>query len=125
MRGSTDLVSLKGFDKDAQEDARELTFAPGGSIEIAGTGRDEAYRIVYELTARPEGRVLIRSGAAVFDATLDISVAAGKGWREMVLTPACLPELDNTLGFETDGAMTLRIDTIVREDLDEQTPCAF
>ncbi len=125
MRGSTDLVSLNGFDKDAQEDAREITFAPGGSIEISGTGTDEAYRIIYELTARPGGKVLIRSGDAEFDASLDISVAAGKGWREMVLSPACLPGLTHTLGFETDGAMTLRIDTIVREDLGDGVPCSF
>lgn len=125
MRGSTELVSLQGYDKDAQEDAREITFAPGGSIEISGPGAGEAYRIVYEVTDRPDGKVHIQSGDATFDATLDISVAAGKGWREMVLTPACLPTLTSSLGFEAEAALTLRIDTIVREDLGDGTPCSF
>lgn len=125
MRGSTDLVTLRGVDKDAQEDARELTFQPGGSIDLDGTGDDQAFRIVYQVFERPSGSVLLGSGGSTFDATAALSVAAGKGWREMVLTKSCLPEIANSLRVESDGAFTMRIHTISREDLDETAECSF
>ncbi|NQY99029.1 MAG: glycoside hydrolase family 3 C-terminal domain-containing protein, partial [Henriciella sp.] len=97
MRGSTVLVSLTGYDRDAQEDAREIQFESGGSIEIAGPGEGEAFRITYEVPERPAGKVFIGSGESTYDATLGVSVAAGKGWREMVITQDCLPDLANDL----------------------------
>jgi len=125
MRGSTDLVTLRGVDKDAQEDARELTFQPGGSIDLDGTGDDQAFRIVYQVFERPSGTVLLGSGDSTFDATAALSVAAGKGWREMVLTKSCLPEIANSLRVASDGAFTMRIHTISREDLEETAECSF
>lgn len=125
MRGNTDLVSLRGVDKDAQEDARELSFKAGGSIDIDGTGEDQAFRIVYQVTDRPTGTVLLSSGGSTFDATAQLSVAAGKGWREMVLTTSCLPEITNALRIETDGDFTIRIDTISREAREETSECSF
>jgi len=125
MRGSTDLVSLRGVDKDAQEDARELSFSAGGSIDIDGTGEDQAFRIVYQVSDRPTGTVQLSSGDSTLDATAQLSVAAGKGWREMVLTKSCLPEITNALRIETDGDFTMRIHTISREALEENSECSF
>lgn len=125
MRGSTALVSLTGYDRDAQEDAREIQFEAGGSIEISGPGEGEAFRIVYEVPERPAGKVFIGSGESSYEATLGVSVAAGKGWREMVITQDCLPDLTNNLKIEADAAFTLRLDTIVRESMDPATECAF
>ncbi|NQY15578.1 MAG: glycoside hydrolase family 3 C-terminal domain-containing protein, partial [Henriciella sp.] len=125
MRGSTDFVSLRGVDKDAQEDARELSFSAGGSIDIDGSGEDQAFRIVYQVSDRPTGTVLLSSGDSTLDATAQLSVAAGKGWREMVLTKSCLPEITNALRIETDGDFTMRIHTISREALEESSECSF
>lgn len=125
MRGEASLVSLRGIDRDAQQDAREIKFEAGGAIEFSGPGDAEAYRITYRVLDRPTGNVSLRSGASVFDATLDISVAAGKGWREMVLTTQCLPELTNNLSIETDGAFSLVVSAIVREAIQDPAPCSF
>ena len=125
MRGSTALVSLAGYDRDAQEDARELTFAAGGSIDMAGPGEAEAYRIVYEVSEAPSGTVTLGSGGSTLDATARMALAAGKGWREMVLTSDCLDGLDSTLRIAAQGDFTMRIDSIAREDLDESTECSF
>ncbi len=125
MRGASELVTITGIDRDAQEDARLFSFAAGGSVELTGPGGTEAYRIAYDVQERPTGSVSIHSGESTFDATLDLSVAAGKGWREMVLTSACLPELTNRLRFETDSAFTLRIHSIVREDMEDEATCSF
>jgi beta-glucosidase len=125
LRGTSELVSARGVDRDAQEDAREIAFQPDGHLMFEGPGTDEAYRIVYQVFERPSGKVLIGSGTATYDATADLSVAAGKGWRDMVLTQACLPELSNTLSIQTEGALTLRVHTIARETLGDTVECSF
>lgn len=125
MRGSTSLVSLSGYDRDAQEDAREITFAAGGRIDLAGPGEAAAYRIVYEVPEAPAGNVTAGSGESTLDVTTNMALAAGKGWREMVLTPACLPQLDGTLSFGANAPFTIRIDSITREQLDDTASCSF
>ncbi|MEM6666011.1 MAG: putative glycoside hydrolase, partial [Pseudomonadota bacterium] len=125
MRGSTALVSLAGYDRDAQEDARELTFSASGRIDLAGPGETEAYRIIYEVTDAPSGTVTLGSGNSTLDATANMALAAGKGWREMVLTPGCLATLDGTLSIASGGDFTIRIDSIAREDLGDAAECSF
>lgn len=125
MRGSTSVVSLRGYDRDAQEDAREITFAAGGRVELAGPGEAAAYRIVYEVPEAPAGRVTVGSGQSTLDVTSNMALAAGKGWREMVLTPACLSQLDGTLSFGASASFTIRIDSITREQLDATANCSF
>ncbi|GAB5457908.1 MAG: exo 1,3/1,4-beta-D-glucan glucohydrolase [Henriciella sp.] len=125
MRGSTSVVSLRGYDRDAQEDAREITFAAGGRVELAGPGEAAAYRIVYEVPEAPAGKVTVGSGGNTLDVTSNMALAAGKGWREMVLTPACLSQLDGTLSFGASASFTIRIDSITREQLDDTASCSF
>ena len=125
MIGTAPLATMRGIDRNAQEDAREITIAPGGYIEFFGTGENEAYVIAYDVPDRPMGRVVISSGGARFDATQDLGIAAGKGWREMVLTQACLPGLGKTLRIDSEREFTLRIHTIRREDLPEGAECTF
>jgi len=125
MRGVAELVVLRGVDKDAQEDAREIEFRPGGSVMITGPGDDEAYRIVYQVADRPTDKIMIGSGESRIDATADLSVAAGKGWREMVLTRACLPDLTNSLHVESSTDFSMRIHSIVRDDSKDIGECSF
>ena len=125
MRGSTELVAAKGFDRDAQEDARELNFVSGGRMEISGPGESEAFRIVYEVPSEPAGTVEIFSGDSRLNVTPNMNLAAGKGWREMVLTTACLPDMSNTLAFQAGAELTLRIDSITREELEGTSECSF
>ncbi|NNL90503.1 MAG: glycoside hydrolase family 3 protein [Marinicaulis sp.] len=125
LRGASALVSIRGIDRNAQEDAREIDFAAGGNLALSGPGDDQAFRIVYEVTDRPTAPVRINSGESTYDATLELSVAAGKGWREMTLTKTCLPELTNTLKIESDGAFSMRIHSIVREAMERKAECSF
>jgi beta-glucosidase len=125
MRGATARVVLRGVDRDAQEDARELKLAPGGRIEFSGPGNAEAYRIAFQVLDRPLEKILVRSGESAFDMTTDLSVAASKGWREMVLTKACLPDLTNEFSIESNGAFSLVIHSIIREEMETSAPCSF
>lgn len=125
MRGDADLVAVRGVDRDAQEDAREIKFSAGGRVEFSGPGDAETFRITYLVPDRPEANVLISSGDSAFDATSDLAIAAGKGWREMVLTKACLPDLTNELSIESNGAFLILMDTINRKESEESAPCSF
>ncbi|MEM1380981.1 MAG: glycoside hydrolase family 3 N-terminal domain-containing protein [Pseudomonadota bacterium] len=125
MRGTSDTIVAKGYDRDAQEDARELTFAPGGALTLSGPAAKGAYRISYELPERPSAPVTLSSGGNAIDVSAQLSVAAGKGWRDMVLTKACLPNLESTLTITSEGPLTLRIDTITREARGEMEACSF
>ena len=129
MRGDlTDAgVTVRGYDRDAQEDAREVYMRAGSRFGLR-QDRDSggAYRIAYEVVTRPAAPVALRVGEdAVVNLTDHFALALGKGWREMLITDACAPGLDNRIRFETEGDITFRISSITREDVAEGTPCSF
>ncbi len=129
MRGDlTDAgVTVRGFDRDAQEDAREISMRGGSRFGLAQE-RDSggAYRIAYEVVTRPTAPVTLRVGDdALVDLTDHFALALGKGWREMLITEACAPGLGNRIRFETEGDITFRISSITREDVAEGTACSF
>lgn len=134
MRGDLNAsgVTVRGFDRDAQEDARQITMRAGsrfGLMQEPDSGG--AWRIAYAVTRRPGAPVTLRVGPASGDdgATIDLTThfahAEGKGWREMVITAACAPGLGQQIAFETQGDITFRISDVQREQLPEGTPCAF
>ena len=59
------------------------------------------------------------------DITQQLAVAAGKSWREMIITGACTTDLGPTLTFASQGAFALSIGTIVREEFADGTDCSF
>jgi len=129
MRGDlTDAgVTVRGYDRDAQEDAREVYMRAGSRFGLR-QDRDSggAYRIAYEVVTRPAAPVALRVGEdAVVNLTDHFALALGKGWREMLITDACAPGLSNRIRFETEGDITFRISSITREDVAEGTPCSF
>ncbi len=129
MRGDlTDAgVTVRGYDRDAQEDAREVYMRAGSRFGLR-QDRDSggAYRIAYEVVTRPAAPVALRVGEdAVVNLTDHFALALGKGWREMLITDACAPSLGNRIRFETEGDITFRISSITREDVAEGTPCSF
>ena len=119
-------ITAIGYDKDAQEDARAISFAPGSSLVFTQSGSDTgAYRITYEVAKKPSAPVHLINGEKRTDISRELLVAEGKGWREMVITPACAGELGNALGFGSDSAFTFRIATITRFDAEEGADCSF
>ncbi|WP_241761206.1 glycoside hydrolase family 3 protein [Erythrobacter sp. NAP1] len=124
LRGEGGGVVARGIDRNRQEDARELTFGPDSSFTVSGEG-EGAYIITYNLPAAPAGTVTIASGERTEDVTRRMTVAAGKGWREMVLTEACLGEFGDGLTIATNAPLQFSIAQISRSTLPEGTECSF
>lgn len=125
LRGSGNGITAIGLDRNAQEDARSVTFAPGSSITLTGPESTSGWRITYSVNARPNALVTVTAGGDAYDITQPLLVAEGKGWREMVLTEACLGSVGGSLTFASDEAFTLSISEITREETAEGTECSF
>jgi len=124
MNGSGVLV--RGFDRDAQEDSREITMRAGSYFGLEQSNNTGGvYRIAYEVVTRPAGTIRLRSGNAVLDVTAQFELATAKGFREMVVTESCLAGLGKRIAFESDGDVTFRISSVKREEVAEGTECSF
>jgi beta-glucosidase len=64
-------------------------------------------------------------GDSQIDITHPLSVAEGKGWREMVLTSECAPDIGGKIEWFSEGELALEIATITREGMAEGTACSF
>ncbi len=133
FRGSSQAagISVRGYDRNAQEDSREIEMSAGSRLAILqeddGGG---AWRLTYEVETRPTAPVSLLMATpdgepSVLDVTMEWQNAHGKGFREMILTDACFAEMGNILGFMTEADLTFRIAEIRREDLPEGTECSF
>ncbi|MFL0355664.1 glycoside hydrolase family 3 N-terminal domain-containing protein [Erythrobacter sp. GH1-10] len=125
LRGQAGGVVARGIDRNAQEDARSITFGPNTALEFSGPQGGTAYRIEYLVAQRPAGTVELASNGATLDITQELSVAEGKGWREMVLTEKCLAGLSNALTIRSEAPFTIQIYAIAREDAAEGAECSF
>ena len=106
LRGAGNGITATGLDRRAQEDARKIAFTPGAKLTLTGPASDAAWRITYQVTARPGSAVTVTAGGKVLDITQGMSVAEGKGWREMVLSAKCLGTTGGKLTFGADGSYT-------------------
>ncbi|WP_128891034.1 glycoside hydrolase family 3 protein [Erythrobacter sp. HKB08] len=124
LRGEGGGIVARGIDRNRQEDARQVTFGPNSTLTLTGSGSG-AFLVTYDLASAPAGTFTISSGGNSFDATRQLTVAAGKGWREMVLTPDCLGTLGDSLTISTDAPLVLGIAEVSRRELPEGTRCSF
>lgn len=125
-------VSIRGVDRNAQEDAREVTMNAGSAFGIgAVVDPGGAYRIVYDIPKAPTGNVSLIMAAGPnevvgeLDITQQLTHAAEKGWREMVITDQCVDELGGGVIFFSEEAFVMRIASVRREVLPEGTACSF
>jgi beta-glucosidase len=126
LRGAGNGITATGVDRKAQEDARRIAFAKGASLTLSGPESEAGWRITYQVTARPSAPVTVTAGGKAFDITQAMAVAEGKGWREMVLTGACLGQAGESLTFASKGAFVLQISEITREEgATTSTECSF
>ncbi|PZT90506.1 MAG: 1,4-beta-D-glucan glucohydrolase [Citromicrobium sp.] len=126
LRGNAGGVIARGIDRNAQEDSRNIAFAPGSALTIAQEGEGTgSYRIVYRVAARPTAPVTLTVGETEIDLTQPLSVAAGKDWREMVITEECAPGLGDSLEFASVAEFSFDIATIKREETANETVCSF
>ena len=126
LRGEAGGVVANGFDYQRQEDAREITFGPGSELTLSQQGEGEGdYRILYNLGAQPAGKVMLTVGDTEIDITSQLRLSAGKGWREMVVTEDCAPQLGNSISISSAAPMTMKIAMIARQDMPEGAQCSF
>ena len=125
FKGNANGISARAIDRNAQEDARAISFEPGASLVIEGPAGRGGLRIAYAVDQRPAGPVTLSAGDASIELTRALAVAEGKGWREMVLSAACLPAGANRLVFTSQAAFRLSIAAIVREEVAAGTECSF
>lgn len=126
LRGSGGGISARGIDRNRQEDAREISFAPGAMLTLADTGRGNGgFRIVYELATAPTAPVTVSTGGKALDVTAGLTNSAGKGWREMIITGACAPGNGRSLAITSAAPLTLRIARIARQDIPVGVECSF
>ncbi|MDP5102551.1 MAG: exo 1,3/1,4-beta-D-glucan glucohydrolase, partial [Erythrobacter sp.] len=103
LRGGGNGITAIGIDRKAQEDARRITFAPGAKLTLTGPDSGAAWRVTYQVAERPTAPVTVTAGGKPLDITQGVTVAEGKGWREMVLTPACLGAAGGSLTFTSQA----------------------
>lgn len=125
-------ISVRGFDRNAQEDAREVQMQAGSIFAIGSIESDaRAYRLVYEVPQRPTAEITLSltdmSGAGTaIDLTQQMAHASEKGWREMIITEACAGDLTGRgLAFSSEAEFTFRIAEVSRVEVAEGTECSF
>lgn len=126
LRGQAGGIAARGIDRKRQEDAREITFAPGATLSFAhrqsGSG---AFRISYFLPDQPPAPVKLTLGKTTFDITRQLALSAGKGWREMIITDACAPGLGQSLAITSSGPLKLQIAAVSRQAMPAGADCSF
>lgn len=126
LRGRAGGIAARGIDRKRQEDAREITFAPGATLSFAhrqsGSG---AFRISYFLPDQPPAPVKLTLGKTTFDITRQLALSAGKGWREMIITDACAPGLGQSLAITSSGPLKLQIAAVSRQAMPAGADCSF
>lgn len=125
LRGAGNGIVVTGTDRKAQEDARRIAFGPGAKLTLSGPTSGAAWRISYQVNSRPAGPVTVTAGGKALDITQGLSVAEGKGWREMVLTPVCLGETGGKLTFASEAPFVFQISDIARDEIAVSAECSF
>ncbi len=126
LRGQAGGIAARGIDRKRQEDAREITFAPGATLSFghrqSGSG---AFRVTYFLPDQPQAPVKLTLGKNSVDITRQLALSAGKGWREMIITDACAPGLGQSLAITSSGPLKLQIAAVSRQAMPAGADCSF
>ncbi len=95
-RSGDGAIVLTGRDRDAQEDARAISWNAPATLAITGPASTTPVDVLidYQVTARPLGKVTIALGCGGdcrmrFDATQMFTIAEAKGWRSERIPLAC------------------------------------
>ncbi|MBU1757565.1 MAG: exo 1,3/1,4-beta-D-glucan glucohydrolase [Alphaproteobacteria bacterium] len=126
LRGEANGILARGIDDQRQEDAREITFAPGATLSLSQASEGGGdYRIRYAIDRRPTAPVVLRVGETEIDITSQLALAEGKDWREMIVTEQCADAPRDSVALSSQAPLTIRIASITRQDLPDDTQCSF
>lgn len=121
--GSTDdgTLVVTAFDRDAQEDARRLTWTAPASLGFGWTGgaAEPSGTLVMRVRVndRPSGRIALAPVCEGCENSVDLTgsldLAAGKGWRDVRVPLRCLADRGLTgFSIKSDRAFVFELDLI-------------
>ena len=109
------------FDRRAQEDARRLTWQRPAKLSLSWKGatlpRNASVILDIQAGARPSDRISLSplgsANGKTIDLTSSLELAAGKGWRRLIVPLACFgPEAPEGLVLASAGALEFEIDSM-------------
>lgn len=119
--GAADALRIVAFDRNAQEDARRLTWVKPAKLILdwkdAVLPANARLVLNIQIGPRPASKLLLApvgvgSGNSV-DLTSSIELAAGKGWRRIAIPLVCLGTgMPRGVALEADGPLEFEIDSI-------------
>jgi beta-glucosidase len=121
--GSSPATALRisGFDRNAQEDARRLTWTRPGKVKLTWNGATLPHSAVIVLNiqarARPASPISLAPLGVEQGASLDVSssfeLASGKGWRKLQIPLACLgTAMPNGVALHSSGPFEFELDSL-------------
>ena len=99
-KSPANAVTVAAFDKDAQEDARRITWNAPGTVVFdwkqQALPEAGALNLTYKVDARPTGQLLLTPQCEGCDEAIDltstVALAANLGWRTMQIPLSCLSD---------------------------------
>lgn len=120
-KGPANALRITAFDRNAQEDARRLTWAKPAKLKLDWKGAtlpaNARLTINIQTGPRPVSKLLLApigiENSKSIDLTSSIELAAGKGWRRIAVPLACLG-MGNPRGLtlEANGPIEFELDSI-------------
>jgi beta-glucosidase len=121
--GSSPAGALRigGFDRNAQEDARRLTWVRPGKVKLSWNGarlpRNAVIVLNIQAGARPASRISLTplgvGQGTDLDVTSSFELASGKGWRRVLVPLACLGNaMPNGLALQSSGPFEFELDSL-------------
>lgn len=114
-------LRISGFDRNAQEDARRLTWTKPGKLTLTWNGSTLPGNAMVVLNiqagARPASRISLSPLGVEQGANLDVSssfeLASGKGWRKLQVPLACLSNaIPNGVALQSSGPFEFELDSL-------------
>ena len=101
-------LTVRGVDRQAQEDSRLLTWTGPATLVLYATGADGQDLVIdFSIDAAPAAPVRLGTD---LDLTETLTVAAGKGWRQMRLPARCLGR--GPWSLSADRPITFKVSSI-------------
>ena len=80
MRSTGGGITARGINRTRQEDAREITFAPGSTLTLADAGRGTGgFQLLYETATAPTAPVTLNTGGKAIDITAGLTCPPARG----------------------------------------------
>jgi beta-glucosidase len=134
-------VQVVSMDRDAQEDARTISWKTGGSfgfeasapLNPAALAEGRAIRIDYQIGTRPTGPVKLSMSCGAncrdeIDISSSLALAEQKGWKTAFLPLSCFEkgtQVGMPFSIQSSGSFEMSISAVTLVDSGGETACRF